>query len=142
MSEAQKPNGERVIVGNLDAMLTTGDPRTQIQQSFKVTGYLYSDDTPREVHERVDTFQAVIDRQVNKIEIVRKRDQRRAHLLNIEQIKKTYDEALDKRNAGKRLKTVDLQRIEQGDATLRAATEALAKIDADISDLEARVRVT
>jgi hypothetical protein len=141
MSEEMN-NGNRVIVGNVDAMLTQGDKAGICQRSFKLTGYLYSDDTAAEVHARVDAFQAVIDRQLLKLDIARKEDEKRQWLLSIENAKSAFNELLKRRDAGKKMSSMEKQNIDHHDTNVQTALTGIAKLDADIAELKAKVALT
>jgi hypothetical protein len=142
MTTEEKEQGNRVIVGTLDAMLTTGDPRTQTQRSFKVTGYLYSDDTSADVHARVDSYQSIIDRQMLKLDIQKKKDEKRQWVLSIENAKNAFNTLLEKRNSGKKISSQEKLNIDNHDVNVQTALKGIARLDEEIAALEKQVALT
>ncbi len=114
---------------------TVGLQITQ-QRSITRVGHVYSDDDIATINRRVDDFQAVLDRQFIKADIVSKRAQIANHTLNLGQFKQAYDALVSKRNAGKKLTSQELSGLANYEPGVKAASEAIESLRAAIAEAE------
>ncbi len=106
------------------------------QRSIQMVGYVYSDDNLAAVNARVDQFQAVLDRQFIKADIVTKRAQIASHVQNLTLFKQGYDNLLGKQTRGKKLTSQELQGLANYEPGVKQATEAIESLRAAIAEAE------
>jgi len=127
MTEQAAGTGERKIVGNFDITLNLTQTR-----GIKMTGYVYSDDTPKELNERIDMYQDTLDRQAVRVDIVSKEAQIAMHRINVEAIQENYDGLMRKRNSPKTLTSQERLTIANHAATLASAAKMIESLEAAI----------
>ena len=106
------------------------------QRGITMVGYVYSDDDVAAVNARVDQYQAVLDRQFVRADIINKRAQIANHTLNLAQFKQAYDALLAKRNAGRKLTSQELQGLANYEPGVKAASEAIDSLRAAIAEAQ------
>jgi hypothetical protein len=117
----------RVVAGTFDITLNLSDRR-----GIKMTGYVYSDDTPKEINGRVDQFQDVLDRQAIRSDIVNKEAQVVGHIQNLEAFKQSYEELSTKQTAGGKLTSQEKLGMANFEPGVKRAKEAIESLRAAI----------
>lgn len=142
--QAKPVNGERYLTGNIDAMLTYSDPKTQQQRSIKLTGCIYSgeEENTELLSKRVKVFQEVLDIEFTRGDIGRMENERDAHVRNLQNIRDQLAEWASRKNnreAGlPKLNSQELQALNNGDQTIAKATAMIADLDAKLAAAKAR----
>ena len=117
----------RTVAGTFDITLNLTDRR-----GIKMTGYVYSDDTPTSINQRLDQFQDALDRQAIRSDIVNKEAQLAGHIQNLEAFKRSYDELLSKRDAGGKLTSQEKNGLANFEPGVKHAKEAIESLRAAI----------
>ena len=125
---SDKPEGERVVTGNFEVALALTQQRT-----FKMTGYVYSDDTANEINTRIDRYQDVLDRQVVRCDIITKEAQISGHRMNLEALKSNYEELASLKAANKKLTSQQNMSLTQFDASVRQAVKMIDSLEEAIA---------
>lgn len=136
MNEAEKDN-PTVIVASFS--LTTPMPN---QSSLVISGHFYNKDDPKEIHSRLDQWADIAKRQFERSSIELREAGRKQHLANLENIKKSFEALAAKVRDGAKLSTMDRQKFENGQQSVKAATEQLAQIDDGIAEAKKKVGMT
>jgi hypothetical protein len=119
----KEPNKDRTLSGTFQVALNITDRR-----QIMMTGQVYSDDTPQEIHRRVDLFQEVLDRQGIRADVINKEAQITMHLVNIEAIKKAGEALLERKRAGRKLTSQEKAGIDNYEPSLQRAQEEIDKL--------------
>jgi len=120
---------KRVITGNIDLTLNLTDRR-----GIKISGYVYSDDTPKDLNERVDRLQDVLDRQAIRCDITVKEAQIAGHVQNLQSFKQSYAGMLAIQNAGKKLTSQQKNAIDNYAPSVERAEAEIASLRAAIAE--------
>jgi len=124
----------RVVAGTFDITLNLSDHR-----GIKMTGYVYSDDTPREINQRVDQFQDVLDRQSIRADVIKKEAEIAGHLINLENFKQAYGELKAKQDAGAKLTSQEKLGLQNFDPGVKRAMESIESLRAAIKAARAKL---
>ena len=111
MSEDHAPTA--AVVGNFEFTAVLTDKR-----QLRMTGYVYSDDDPHKVDDRLDTFQASIDRQMIRADIVNKEAESARIEASLEALIQHNEELLSLSKAGK-LTSSQKQQLGQFESSVR-----------------------
>lgn len=112
MEEAKPP---RVAIGNFTITLNLSDKR-----GLSVQGVIYSDDTPKELNERLDMFQDVLDRQHIRADVQNKEAQINQLIESLEPAAQGYEDLVELKKKGKRLTSQQLQSLDHYDTNVRS----------------------
>ena len=131
----EKPEGEsgnRTLAGNFECTLNLTDKR-----GIRITGYIYSDDMPKQINARVDAAMDVLDRQGIRADLVTKRAQIEGLTQSLEQHRDHYMALLDKKskhkgNGGAYLTSAEKKQIEDYDPQVKKVKEMIASYQSAI----------
>jgi hypothetical protein len=118
---------DRKIVGNFDVTLNLTDKR-----GIKMTGYVYSDDTPEEVNARVDSFQDVLDRQMVRCDMLNKEAEVASSTVGLENYREHMQGLVDLQKTGKKLTSQDKAMIAKYDLESRSWIKRIQSAQAAI----------
>lgn len=128
MMFAKDKDESRTVTGTIDLTLNLTDRR-----GIKVSGYIYSDDKPGDVHLRVDMLQDVLDRQYIRVDLVNKQAQLAGHFQNLENMKEAYAGLLAIQDAGKKLTSVQRQAFDNYARNVEHHKKEIASLEAAIA---------
>ena len=129
MSDAQ-----RTLSGNREITLNLTQAR-----GIKVTGYIYSDDTPDEINKRIDTFQRCLDRQAVAVDIVTKEAQIEAHQAGLENGAQHYQNLISEKQAKGKLNSQQKAQLERYDADVRGVQLQISSLQSAIARAKAKL---
>ena len=129
MSEAQ-----RTLSGNMEITLNLTQSR-----GIKVTGYIYSDDTPDEINKRIDTFQRCLDRQAVAVDIISKEAQIESLKAGLENGASHYQNLIDEKAAKGKLNSQQKSQLDRYDADVRGVQVQIASLRSAIARAKAKL---
>lgn len=112
---------KRTLSGNFECAVNLTDRRT-----LKVTGCLFLEDTPAEMHARIDVAQDLLDRQAVRCDIVQKEAQVAGHLQNLENMKEAYAALVAKKQKARKLTSQEELALANFDPSVK---QSMAMID-------------
>ena len=127
--------GDRIITGSFQCQMQLTNGRTLV-----LSGQFYSDDTMEDKHARLDEFQALVDRQFIRVDVINKEAQREAlvqglesHLTKLEELNaaKVAKQNGDKSKPG--LTSQEQTILKQGQDQVRGAKQNIAMLDSLIA---------
>lgn len=120
---------ERTLSGNFEITANLTDKR-----QVRMTGYVYSDDTPDELNTRLDWFQTTIDRQGIRYDLINKEAQIAAAEASMEAMREGYEELIALKAKGRKLTSQQMVGVDQYEPRLRATKEGIAGLRAAVAE--------
>lgn len=107
-------DSQRTLSGNFEVALNLTTAR-----QIRMTGYVYSDDTAKDINERIDRFQDALDRQVVRYDIVMKEAEIATAEASIEQLADHHAELMSLEKGTKKLTSQQRMQLTQYEASVR-----------------------
>src|SRR5438552_10773996 len=126
MSEA---DDKRLATGNFEITAVLTDKR-----QIRMTGYVYSDDTDKEVNERVDHYQDVVDRQLIRADVANKEAQVISNEANLELLAQHFQELTILEKEGKKLNSQQRQQAQHHESSVRGIKRQNESLRAAIAE--------
>jgi hypothetical protein len=124
----ENAEGTRHIVGNFEVTLNLTDKR-----GIKMLGYVYDDDTPKEINDRVDLYQDVLDRQFIRSDIINKSAQIQQYEASINAIQENYNSLVTKQ-ADHKLTSQDKLSLGKSESDIRQCRKMIESLSAAIAE--------
>lgn len=109
------------------------------QSQLIISGHFYNKDDPAAINARLDEWVDRAQRQMDRAAIDMLESQKRGQLDNLSRIKERYALLVDKVQAGKKLKTQEMNEHQNGQTSVDAALATIKKIDEGIAELTNKV---
>ena len=126
---------QRLAAGNFTLSVILGDTKRQIS----MTGYVFNDDSPKELNERLDRYQDAIDRQVLRAEMKAHEDNIKRGELAIEQLAAHYEMMVRRKQSGKKLSSQELDQLDKYDVSVEFQKRAIVEARKNIADAKKRL---
>ena len=125
------------VVGNFQ--ITKSLPN---QSQLVITGYLFDKDDAVEIDRRLDELMARANRQFNICGLEKLESDRKMSVDNLKRIREIYERLKEKKAAGKKLFTQEVQQFEQGEKSIKAALEGIQYIEDGIAEVKRKAGIT
>lgn len=140
--------GEPIEKSDVASRAVTGTFQTTMQvtqqRTLVMTGHVYSDDTIEEVHQRVDFYQAVIERQYVRCDITNLEAQKKAQMAGIIQFRDQL-EALkirqDAKHSALKLSSQEKLALQNGEQTIINAEKNINLLDEQIAVARKKIEI-
>lgn len=128
---------KRTISGSFDITLNLTQSR-----GIKMSGYVYSDDTQKQINARIDVYQDALDRQAIRVDIQSKESQIAMHRINVDTIGEMSDALIAKKSSGKKLTSTETMNLGNMPAQLASAKQQIESLEAAIAAGRAKLAAT
>src|SRR5882672_3680002 len=99
-----------------------------------MSGHVYNDDDAHDLNERIDGYQAAMDRQVIRYDVINKEAQVAQEMAGVEQYNDLARELLERKAKGGKLTSQEQEMIKRRDLELRNSERRLHSLKAAISE--------
>jgi hypothetical protein len=125
---------QRTLSGNMEITLNLTQSR-----GIKVTGYIYSDDTPADINKRIDVYQDCLNRQAVAVDIISKEAQIESLQAGLENGAQHYQSLISEKAAKGKLNSQQRAQLERYDADVRGVQVQITSLQAAIARARAKL---